>query len=179
MNLLSIITTGIIAIPGGFIFEFLHVPLPWMLGPLTITLLYNAAGGNRARWPVQFRNAGLIVIGYSMGRTVTVETTEQILANLPAMAAVTLLTVLFCAAIGYVTHRRTGISLATGILGNMPGGLAQMVLLGEEIADADATVVTFLQMSRVLMVVFIVPFIATYGMAHLPGGPLVPPAAGM
>ncbi len=178
MKLLPILTTGLIAIPGGFIFELLHIPLPWMLGPLTITLLYNAAGGGRARWLIQLRNAGLIVIGYSMGRTVTGETAEQILVNLPAMAAVTLLTVLFCAATGYVTHRRTGISLASGILGSMPGGLAQMVLLGEEIADADITVVTFMQMSRVLTVVFIVPFVATYGMAHLPGGPLVLPAGG-
>lgn len=178
MKLLPIIATGLVAVPGGFLFDFLRIPLPWMLGPLTITLLYNAVGGQRARWLVGLRNAGLIVIGYSMGRTVTVETTEQILANLPAMAAVTLLTVLFCAGIGYVTHRRTGVSLATGLLGNMPGGLAQMLLLGEEIADADATVVTFLQMSRVLTVVFIVPFIATYGIAHPAGVPLVPPAAG-
>jgi membrane AbrB-like protein len=178
MKLLPILTTGIIAIPGGFIFELLHIPLPWMLGPLTITLLYNTACGGRARWLIQLRNAGLIVIGYSMGRTVTTETAEQILANLPAMAAVTLLTVLFCAATGYVTHRRTGISLASGVLGSMPGGLAQMVLLGEEITDADVTVVTFMQMSRVLTVVFIVPFIAAYGMARLPGGPPMLPAAG-
>jgi membrane AbrB-like protein len=174
IKLLPILTTGLVAIPGGFIFEFLRIPLPWMLGPLTITLLYNAFGGKRARWPIQLRNVGLIVIGYSMGRTVTVKTAELILANLPAMAAVTLFTVLFCAGMGYVTHRKTGISLASGILGSMPGGLGQMVLLGEEIADADVTVVTFMQMSRVLTVVFIVPFIATYGMAHLPGGPIVP-----
>jgi membrane AbrB-like protein len=171
INFLRIFTTGMIAIPGGFIFDCLRIPLPWMLGPLTITLLYNAAR-KRALWLIQLRNAGLIVIGYSMGRTVTVETAELILANLPAMTAVTLFTVLFCAGMGYVTHRRTGISLASGILGSMPGGLGQMVLLCEEIADADVTVVTFMQMSRVLTVVFIVPFIATYGMAHQPGGPL-------
>jgi membrane AbrB-like protein len=149
-----------------------------MLGPLTITLLYNAAGRKRASWPIQLRNAGLVVIGYSMGRTVTLETAEQILTNLPAMTAVTFLTVLFCVVMGYVTHRQTGISLASGILGSMPGGLGQMVLLSEEIANADMTVVTFMQMSRVLTVVFIVPVIATYGMAHLPGGPFLPPTGG-
>jgi len=175
IKFLPILTTGLVAIPGGFIFEFLRIPLPWMLGPLTITLLYNAFGGKRARWPIQLRNAGLIVIGYSMGRTVTVKTAALILANLPAMTAVTLFTVLFCAGMGYVTHRQTGISLASGILGSMPGGLGQMVLLCEEIADADVAVVTFMQMSRVLTVVFIVPFIAIYGMAHLPGGSLVLP----
>jgi membrane AbrB-like protein len=171
----NLLSTGLIAIPGGFIFEFLHIPLPWMLGPMTAVLVYHAIGKG-ARWPIQLRNAGLIVIGYSMGRAVTIETARQILVNLPTMTAVTLLTVLFCAGMGYITHRRTGISLASGILGNMPGGLSQMVLLCDEIADADVTVVTFIQMSRVMTVVFIVPFIAAYGIARLPGGPQVLPA---
>jgi membrane AbrB-like protein len=161
-----ILTTGLVAIPGGLLFDFLRIPLPWMLGPLTVTLLYNALSGQRACWPVHFRNAGLIVIGYSMGRTVTFETIQQILANLPGMAAATLLTVLFCLGTGYITHRRTGISLASGVLGSMPGGLAQMIILSEEVRDADVTVVTFMQTTRVLAVVFIVPFAATHGMAH-------------
>jgi uncharacterized protein len=166
------LTTGLVAIPGGLLFDFLHIPLPWMLGPLTVTLFYNALSGQRARWSVRFRNAGLIVIGYSMGRTLTLETAQQILANLPGMAAATLLTVLFCIATGYLTHRRTGISLASGVLGSMPGGLAQMIILSEEVRDADMTVVTFMQMTRVLAVVFIVPFVATYGMAHPHSGML-------
>jgi uncharacterized protein len=168
----QILVTGLVAIPGGLLFDFLHIPLPWMLGPLTVTLLYNALSGQRARWPVHFRNAGLIVIGYSMGRTLTLETIQQILANLPGMAAATLLTVLFCIATGYITHRRTGISLASGILGSMPGGLAQMITLSDEVRDADVTVVTFMQMTRVLSVVFIVPFVAIHGMAHPHSGVL-------
>jgi membrane AbrB-like protein len=169
-KVLTILTTGLVAIPGGFLFSFLHIPLPWMLGPLTITLIHHALRGKGVRWPVEFRNAGLIVIGYSMGRTVTVETTQQILINLPGMVAVTLLIVLFSLATGYLTHRQTGISLASGILGSVPGGLAQMVLMAEEIKDADVTVVTLMQMARILAVLFIVPFVATYGIVHLPAG---------
>ena len=172
-----ILTTGLVAIPGGLLFDFLHIPLPWMLGPLTVTLPYNALSGQRARWSVRFRNTGLIVIGYSMGRTVTFETTQQILAGLPGMAAATLLTVLFCLGTGYITHRRTGISLASGVLGSMPGGLAQMIILSEEVRDADVTVVTLMQMTRILAVVFIVPFVAIHGMAHPHSGVL--PLSGM
>ena len=174
-KLLWILTTGLVAVPGGLLFHYLQLPLPWMLGPLAATLLYNACSGNRACWSVHFRNAGLIVIGYSMGRSVVAETAEQMLANLPVMAAVTSLTVLFCMGVGYLTHLRTDISLASGILGSIPGGLAQMVLMGEEIEAADVTVVTFMQIIRVLTVVFIVPFIATYGIAHPSGGPIVQP----
>jgi len=176
-KVLQILTTGLVAIPGGFLFSFLHIPLPWMLGPLTITLIHHALRGKGTRWPVGFRNAGMIVIGYSMGRTMTVETTEQILINLPGMAAVTLLIVLFSLATGYLTHRQTGISLASGILGSVPGGLAQMVLMAEEIEDADVTAVTLMQMARVLAVLFIVPCVATYGIIHLPAGPPAPAVA--
>jgi len=56
--------------------------------------------------------------------------------------------------------------MASGVLGSMPGGLAQMIVMSEEIRDADITAVTFMQMIRVLAVIFIVPFVATYGMAH-------------
>lgn len=177
MKVLQILATFLIAAAGGLLFHLLRIPLPWMLGPLTVTMIYHAVSDIRARWPVQFRNIGLIVIGYSMGRTVTLETTREILANLPAMFGVTLLTVLFCLGLGYITHRRTGISLASGILGSMPGGLAQMVLMTEEIEDADVTVVTFLQMTRVLAVVLSVPFIASYGIGPMPGGLPSPIAA--
>ena len=172
MKILQILSTFLIAAAGGLLFYLLKIPLPWMLGPLTVTIIYHTVSGGHANWPVQLRNLGLIVIGYSMGRTVTPETTGEILANLPAMFGVTMMTMIFCLALGYITHRQTGISLASGMLGNIPGGLAQMVLLTEEIKDADVTVVTFLQITRVLAVVFSVPFIAG-GIGPMPGE--VPP----
>jgi uncharacterized protein len=177
MKVLQIIVTFLIAAAGGLLFQFLHIPMPWMLGPLTVMMIYQAISNGCACWPVQFRNLGLIVIGYSLGRTVTLETTGEILANLPMMFGVTLLSVIFCLGIGYITHRRTGISLASGMLGSIPGGLAQMVLLTEEIRDADVTVVIFMQMMRVLAVIFSVPFIAAYGIGPMHGGQPLPPAA--
>src|SRR4030042_6942628 len=78
MKILQILTTFLIASCGGFLFDLLRTPLPWMLGPLTATMIYHAVSAKRARWPVELRNLGLIVIGYFMGRTVTLETTPQI-----------------------------------------------------------------------------------------------------
>ena len=172
---MNIILTFGIAFPVGFVFYLVGLPLPWVLGPLSATLIYNAFGANRVRWPVGLRNGALIVIGYSMGRTVTVETTQQVFTYLPAMLVVTLLSIFFSAGLGYIIHRQTGISLASGVIGSMPGGLAQMVLLGEEVEDADMTVVTFMQMARLIVVVFLVPFVATYGIAHLSDLPVLPP----
>ena len=165
-KVLPILTTCLVAIPGGVLFSFLKIPIPWILGPLTITLIHHAIRTKGTSLPVGFRDASLIVIGYSMGRTVTVETTEQILINLPWMGTVTFLIVLFSLAAGYLTHRQTGISLASGIMGSMPGGMTQMIPLSEEIEGVDITIVTLMQVVRLLIVLFIVPFMATYGIAH-------------
>jgi membrane AbrB-like protein len=167
---------------AGLLFRVLGIPLPWLLGPFTGVMIFHSLSGGRGSWPIGFREAGLVVIGYSMGRTVTGEAARHIIADLPSMVAVTVLTVLFSAAAGYVTHRRTGVSLASGVLGSVPGGLAQMVVLAEEVRDADRTVVTLMQMTRVLALLFIVPFLASYGIAPSPavGNPLPPvPSAGL
>jgi uncharacterized protein len=173
--------TFAVALSSGILFLALRIPLPWLLGPFTGIMVYNSLSGGRGWWPIGLREAGLVVIGYTMGRTVTGEAVRQILSDLPSMLAVTLLTVLFSAVAGYVTHRKTGISLASGVLGSVPGGLAQMVVLAEEVRDADRTVVTLMQMTRILALLFIIPFVASYGIALPPASaaPLPPAAAGL
>jgi membrane AbrB-like protein len=66
--------------------------------------------------------------------------------------------------------RRAGLNRPTGIIGSIPGGLTQMVVLGEEVADTDVTAVTFMQTVRMLAVVFIVPFLAVHGLGSAPVG---------
>lgn len=154
-----------IAVPGGVLFYFLHVPLPWMLGPLAAVTVYQTATGKELYWPVTLRNTALIALGYAIGRPFSLETGRQIAAQFPYMVLVTLLTVLISLLMGYITHKKTGINLATGLIGSVPGGLSQMTVLAEEIQGADVTVVTFMQTTRLLSVVFIVPFLAAHGLA--------------
>lgn len=156
--------TLLIAVIGGFIFSYIHIPLPWMLGPLSAVMLWNAAAKRQVYWPVQLRNAGLIVLGFIMGSPFTLDTGRQILLQLPTMLAATLATVLVSMCLGYITSRQTGISLSSSLIGSVPGGLSQMVVLGEEVAGTDITVVTFMQTVRLLSVVFIVPFLAAHGL---------------
>ena len=56
---------------------------------------------------------------------------------------------------GYLTHRRAGISLSTGLMGCVPGGFSQMVLMSEEIANTDVSVVSFMHTARLMSVIFI------------------------
>lgn len=163
--LLRFMETFLISLAGGLLFCLLHLPLPWLLGPLTAAMLWHLAAGRNLFWPVQLRNSGLVILGYMLGSSFTTGTVHQIIKQLPAMMFATASTVLFSLFIGYLVCRRTGISLSTGIIGSVPGGLTQMVVLSEEIADTDLTVVTFMQTIRLLSTVFIVPFIVIHGLA--------------
>lgn len=149
---------------GGGLFYLLHLPLPWTLGPLTVMLAIKFLGKRSVRWPDGLRNGSLVILGIVMGSPFTLATAQKILDQLPAIAGATIATVGFSLLIGYMTHRLTGIDLASSLLGSVPGGLTQMVLLSRELHKADATVVVFMQTTRMLAVLFIVPFLALHAL---------------
>lgn len=159
----KIITTFIFSILGGTIFYLLHLPLPWTLGPMTATILRSEVFEKKSHWPVSIRNTGLIVLGYTMGSPFTIEAGKQIIVQLPSMILATFTTIVFGMLMGYLTYRRTGISLASCMLGSIPGGLTQMAVLSSEIKNTNVAIVTFMQTIRMLTVVFSVPFIAIHG----------------
>jgi uncharacterized protein len=171
--------TLLLSLTGGLVFSFLHIPLAWLLGPMTSVLIWREAFGREASWPVGLRNGGLAMLGYMMGGTFTAKVAVQIAGQLPSMAAATVLTVGFAMALGWLTARRTGIGLASGLIGSIPGGLSQMVALSGEVRNADMTVVTFMQTIRLMAVIFIVPFLAVHGLADGGGSgqPTAPTAA--
>lgn len=163
-----IVQTGktlLLAVAGGLLFQLLHIPLAWLLGPMTALLVWREALGRSVYWPKGMRSGGLTVLGYMMGITFSGAVALQIVQQLPSMMSATLLTVGFGMAAGWLTVRQTGISMASGLLGSIPGGLSQMTTLCDEVEDADMTVVTFMQTIRVMAVVFIVPFLAFHGLA--------------
>lgn len=164
----------LIAICGGVLFFLLGIPLPWTLGPVAAISLYSFKTGQRLYWPIKIRNISLILFGYAMGRPFTIETGTTIMENLPLMFLATMITVTAGLLVGYISYKKTGLSLSTCLLGCVPGGLSQMVVLAEELKDTDQTAVTIMQTLRMLSVVFTVPFLAMHvlhdGNIHLGGG---------
>lgn len=158
----DLILTIIIAACGGFLLEQVNAPLPWTLGPILAVSLFTLITGRRLRWPLLVRNAALIPLGYSMGRPFTLETGQAIISQLPFMLLATFVTI--CAGIfsAWLMFRRTKINLTSCLLGCVPGGLSQMVILAAEMKDADLTAVTIMQTMRMLSVVFVIPFLAIH-----------------
>jgi uncharacterized protein len=151
--------TLIIATAGGCLFLLLGIPIPWLLGPMTAVLISSKSRGFQALWPRSIRDAGLVLLGYSIGLALTKEAVIQIFGKLPLMLVLTIILISFCAGIAFFVSKLSGIDYPTVLTGSIPGGLSQMITFSEEAKGIDLTVVTFLQVTRVIIIIFSVPFL--------------------
>lgn len=150
---------------GGWIFSQLHIPIPWTLGPLAATGILKIGFKRQIVWPGRIRNIAMVVLGFVMGSPFTPETGRNILEKMPLLTAATFVTVAVCLLCGIIANRYTGTSLATSLLGSMPGGMSQISTICEDLDNIDVAAVTFMQTIRMLTVVSVVPFIALHGLA--------------
>ena len=168
-KILRFTVTLVTAFIGGLVFSFLHTPIPWLLGPMAAVLIGARFGKIAFYWPVAIRDTGLIVVGYSIGLSFTKDALLQIIAKLPSMLLMTTLLVLFCAGIAWIVSKLTGVDYPTVLTGSIPGGLSQMIIFAEEMKGIDITTVTFLQVARLMMIIFVVPFLILGPLFHHPG----------
>lgn len=153
----SFLSAFLIALTGGLIFSSLSIPVPWLLGPMSAILIADRHKGLALYWPRALRDAALVLIGYSIGLYFTRSSVENIAENLPAMLMMTLILVGSAALISKVISKLSKVDYPTVLTGSIPGGLSQMIIFAEEMKGIDITTVTFLQVSRLLMIVFVVP----------------------
>ncbi len=152
--------TLVIASIGGAIFNLIGLPIPWLLGSMTAILITSRFRSVQfLTWPRWFRDAGLIIVGYSIGLSFTQSSLLQMIGKLPSMLLMTL-TITIIAAIGaYFVSRLSGVDYPTVLTGSIPGGLSQMIIFAEEVKGIDITTVTFFQVTRMLMIVIFVPLL--------------------
>lgn len=156
----------IISAVTGYVLNFTHFPIPWLLGPIFVVMVCRHVFHIPVVIPRKIRNGGLIIMGYIMGRSITKDIALSIARQLPVITAITILTVLFCIVLALIIYKPMNVSPASAILGSVPGGMTQMVIMCDDIEEADITIVTFMQTIRYISVVVIVPFIVLNGLAE-------------
>jgi len=149
---------------SGALCARLRLPVPWMIGPLLAMAACNFAGA-RLRAPAMGRPAGQTVIGVALGLYFTPAVAAQVAAYWPLLLAAAV----FAIAVGWVSggilRRATGVDGVTAFFASVPGGAAEMTLLGERLG-AKPDRVALAQSLRILVVVVLVPFALTYSGAH-------------
>ncbi|MBP0725249.1 AbrB family transcriptional regulator [Bacillus sp. RG28] len=151
--------TFLIAFVGGMIFVFLHLPIPWLLGPMIAVLVGSKLGKLKLYWPIYLRETGLVIAGYSIGLSFTKSALIQIFYQLPLMLIMTFLLLGFCVLIATIVSKLSGINYPTILTGSIPGGLTQIITLAEEMKGIDLTTVAFFQVVRLMMIIIFIPFI--------------------
>ncbi|MFJ7307662.1 AbrB family transcriptional regulator [Peribacillus frigoritolerans] len=144
---------------GGGLFSLIRFPIPWLLGPMAALLIASRFKDVKLIWPVSMRNTGLIIVSYSIGISFTKSSLLDMISHLPSMLILTTLIVLVCAFSAFVMSKYSDIDYPTSLTSSIPGGLSQIVVFAEEMKSIDITTVTFFHVTRVIMVVFLVPLL--------------------
>ncbi|MDB5052615.1 MAG: rane protein AbrB duplication [Bacilli bacterium] len=154
-----IIIAFVTAVIGGIAFMLLHLPIPWLLGPMIAVLIGSNVLKGHYDWPGQVRNAGMIIVGYTIGLSMTIAALREMLHQLPTMLMLTVLLLLLCACIAFIVSKLSGIDYKTVLMGSVPGGLTQVIILAEETEGINITVVTVIQVIRLMMIIVCVPLL--------------------
>ncbi len=149
---------------AGAAFAWMRLPLPWMIGPLVAMAVCNFAGAE-LRAPRGGRALGQIVIGTALGLYFTPAVGREVLAHWQLLVLAAVVAVLLGALGGWILSRAGGVDSTTAFFASVPGGAAEMTLLGERFR-ARPDRVALAQSLRVLVVVIVVPFALTYSGAH-------------
>lgn len=158
----TIIRTFLIAGAAGLVFDWVGIFLPWLLGPMVSLLLLRQYTKLQFIWPKIFRQIGLIFLGIQIGSSFTKTSIELMWFDFPLMVLMTLSVVGVALLLSLLFMKMSGETLSTSVLGSLPGGLSQMVLLSEEVHTANSTVVTLMQTFRIFVVVTVVPLLTAW-----------------
>ena len=171
-----IVVTHLIAAIGVAAFHMLHLPLPWLLGPIVACLVAALLGVSMRGMPV-INNLMRTILGVAVGATFT----WALVVTMAGMWTTLILVPLMVVLIGLIGvpyfQRLWGFDFATSYYGAMPGGLQDMLLFGEE-AGADVRALSLIHATRVMVIVVALPFILQgYWGVDLSNPPGVPAAS--
>ena len=144
---------------AGYVCTLLRTPIPWMLGPL-FALAFLRVAGIDVGVPTPARYGGQWIIGTALGLYFT----PQVVREVAGLWYLLVAGAVFAVAVGYVSAlalaRMTGLDRTTALFASVPGGAAEMAVLGERFG-ARVDRVAAAQSLRILIVVAVIPAIYT------------------
>lgn len=146
----------VVGISAGVVFQMAALPLPWLLGPLTVSLVL--ATRNRPLAPP----SGLVhparsLIGVAVGSSFTPALVEKASGAAISLAMLLPYTMALCGLGYFVLRRFAHFDKPTAFFASAPGGLADMLTFAHD-SGADLRRVTLVQAARVVTTVFAIPF---------------------
>jgi hypothetical protein len=171
IDVIPLVTTLALGFAGGFAGHWLGLPLGYLLGSL-LAVAFWAIMGWRVLWqpihlPPPLRMAFIPIIGVGIGGAFTPEIFRDAAGWWPSILAL-LIFVPLAQWIGYLIYRKGGLNRPTAYYGSVPGGLMEMVVLGEE-AGADLALLVLIQFLRLILTIVFVPVLFAILTGHAVG----------
>lgn len=146
---------------GSIVFIYLSLPLPWLLGAIFASSIAMRFENLSILSPKPFSAPARILIGLTIGSAFTPEILQFIDVYFYSLILVIPYTIITIIAGMYYYHKYQGFDKKTAYLSSMPGGVIEMVIIGEEI-KANISKITLVQSSRLFFIVVSLPFVIQY-----------------
>lgn len=146
-----------IAAVGGTVFNYLNLPLPWMMGSMFATGMVTLAG-LELKVDSRLRTLMILIIGTLLGGAFSPEILERIPRWPITLASLALFVMAGTWANYLYYHYIAKFDPRTAFFAAVPGGLNEMILLGES-AGADERQIGIAHTTRIFFVVMVLPFL--------------------
>ena len=151
----------VVGIPAGFLFDYLHTPIPWMIGPMVGVAVLNLLGV-KMHSPPYARQMGQVILGSAVSLYFTPPVVAALAGNLPAIIAATI-SVFIVGIFGALTlSKASGVDAKSTFFASIPGGAMAMAVLADRYG-AQIAPVAVAHSLRVSVVVILIPLALTYG----------------
>ncbi|MVO16673.1 AbrB family transcriptional regulator [Parasedimentitalea huanghaiensis] len=149
--------TAVIALFGVMLFLWANFPLPFLLGPMLMCLLF-ALGGVKMMGMGQLGMAFRTILGVAAGSSIT----PDVVSALPKMAGSLMLVPVFVVSVALLSfplmRHLFKFDKVTSYYCAMPGGLQDLMVFGE-LAGANLRVLSLVHATRILLIVSVAPFV--------------------
>lgn len=151
-----VLVTLAIGAAGMFLGRWLQIPGGAFTGALLVTAVGRLLGGPMAEPPKWLRSLARIILGLSIGATVTPQTVATVGRALLPIAAMVFIVIALSLLAAWAIHRWAHMDLPTALCSTAPGALAAMVALADDLLG-DARVVASMHLVRLLSVLAVIP----------------------
>ena len=140
---------------GGFLFNWLKMPLAWMLGSCMFTTV-AAFAGLRVGMRVQLRQGMIVILGVLLGSGFSPDLVQRLGQWAISLGIVSLMTLTGATLCYFWLRRFTDWNKPTCYFAAMPGGLNDMTLLGGAMGGQERSI-ALAHALRILTVVMTIP----------------------
>ena len=156
---------------GGAVFWLLDLPLSWMIGAMAATTVASLMG-LRIAIPRPLRDPNIFALGIMLGSAFTPSLAAQVHQWLPSLLILPIYVPLVGTLIYLYLRRVAGFPANTAFFAATPGGLTEMIALGDRMGG-DLREIALVHGVRVLLIVLTIPFLSRIFGVDVPS---VPPA---